>query len=462
MSQNQLAAGISNLSLWQKYQLITDPLGMLEKCAKTYGDIFILPISPNGIPQTIVSNPKAIEKIFKANYEQLDSGTQAGIQPFLIGERSMLAISGERHKRERKLLMPAFHGERMKSYGELIRDISLQVSDRWTIARPFSMRESMQEITFTVILKAVFGLKDGLRYQKLTQLLNQRLEGSQSILRAMLLFIPLLRKNWGPLSPWGRLMQIEQQIDELIYAEIAERRSQLDSDRTDILSLMMAAKDENGEPMSDLELRDELMTLLIAGHETTATSLAWAFYWIHHVPEVKEKLLEELDTLGEGFDFDRVIKLPYLNAVCLETLRIYPVAMFALARLVKSTLEIGEYRFEPGTILAPCIYLTHHREDLYPAPKQFKPERFLERQFSAYEYLPFGGGNRRCLGYAFALFEMKIVLATVLSGYTLELAERKPVKAVRRGLLTAPSTGVRMALKAKRSPVPQEVQPLSM
>jgi cytochrome P450 len=252
-------------------------------------------------------------------------------------------------------------------------------------------------------------------------------------------------------SPWGKFMRLRYQVDELIYAEIHQRRLQPDSSRNDILSLMMAATDESGQPMSDEELRDELVTLLIAGHETTATSIAWALYWIHRHTEVQEKLLQELDTLGDNPDPNVVLRLPYLNAVCSETLRLYPVATLALNRVVKSPLEIMGYKFEPGTLLVPCIYLTHHREDIYPEPKQFKPERFLDRQYAPYEYLPFGGGNRRCIGLAFALFEMKIVLATLLSHWQMELPDSKPVLPVRKGALLGPSQGVRMVATGKVS-----------
>lgn len=450
MSIAKLPEGSQSLSLLQKFQWITNPLELLEKHSQIYGDIFTLAVRRNGKSQVILSNPEAIKKIFTADPKHLDSGKEAGVRPLLVGDRSMLALSGEHHKRERKLLMPPFHGERMRVYGYLIREITDRVTSKWKIGETFPIRSSMQDITFEVILKTVFGLEEGSRYQELTKLLTQRLEGTKSIFRAIILMFPIFRKDWGPLSPWGRLVRNEQQIDRLIYAEIKERRSQPDRDRTDILSLMMAARDEDGNPMTDKELRDELLTLLIAGHETTATSLAWAFYWIHRHPEVKEKLLQELDSLSDNPEFNEILKLPYLNAVCKETLRIYPVTSFTLTRIVKSTLEIGEYQLEPGTIVSACIYLTHHREDLYPEPKQFKPERFLERQFSPYEYLPFGGGNRRCLGYAFAEFEMRLVLAKILSNWDLELANNKPVKSVRRGLLMGPSEGVPMRVKGKR------------
>ena len=460
MPVTKIPGDSGNISLLQKFQFITKPLEVLEKKAKIYGDIFTLAADLNDKPQVIISNPQVIEKIFTASLEQLDSGKEAGIIPFFIGEKSLLSLSGKRHKRERKLLMPPFHGERMRAYGEIIRLLTEKVINQWKIGQTFCVRSSMQAISFQVILKAVFGLEDGVRYQEITRLLTQRLEGTKSIFRAILLFLPILQKDWGPLSPWGRLKRNEQQINQLIYDEINERRSQPDPSRNDILSLMMAARDEDGEPMTDLELRDELITLLIAGHETTASSLAWAFYWIHRLPEVREKLLQELDNLGENPEANDIMRLPYLNAVCQETLRIYPVVNSALPRVVKSPLEIMGYQLEPGTILSASIYLTHHREDLYPEPKQFKPERFLERQFSPYEYLPFGGGNRRCLGYAFALFEMKLVLATVLSNCHLELADGKPVKPVRRALLMSPSE-VRMVAKGKRTKNRQVLQTAS-
>lgn len=202
----------------------------------------------------------------------------------------------------------------------------------------------------------------------------------------------------------------------------------------------MSAVDEAGQPMTDEELRDELMTLLVAGHETTASALTWALYWIHHLPDVHDKLLYELNTLSDNADPSAISRLPYLTAVCQETLRIYPITLTTFVRVLKSPLELMGYEFEAGTALVPCVYLTHQREDLYPEPKRFKPERFLERQFSPYEYFPFGGGNRRCIGIALAQLEMKLVLATIVSRFQLALTDSRPVKPVRRGLTIAAST----------------------
>ncbi|MGI2902446.1 cytochrome P450 [Tolypothrix sp. VBCCA 56010] len=434
----------------QTFQWLTRPLEYMEECTKRYGDIFTLNFRQNSAPQVFISNPQVIQQIFTTDPKLLDSGEPAGIKSPLLGQYSLIALDGKPHQRQRKLLTPPLHGERMQAYGQLISDITEQVTSQWQVGETFAVRPSMQAISFQVILKAVFGLEDGPRYEKLKELLIEILNPKVPILRTLLLIFPALRQDLGAWSPWAKYLRLRSSINELIYAEIRERKEKLDSSQTDILSLMMAARDEAGEPMTEVELRDELMTLLVAGHETTANTLSWALYWIHHLPQVREKLLQELDNLGEQPDPNVILRLPYLNAVCSETLRIYPVAMSALNRLVKSPLQIGGYTFEPGTLLVPSIYLTHHREDLYPQPKQFKPERFLERQFTPYEYLPFGGGNRRCIGMAFALFEMKLVLATILSDWQMELADSKPVQAVRHGLLFVPAGGVKMVVKGKR------------
>jgi cytochrome P450 len=278
--------------------------------------------------------------------------------------------------------------------------------------------------------------------EKIREVLSSLLDIFNSPLSSSLLFFPFLQQDLGAWSPWGRFLRLRQQVDDLLYAEIRERKEKLDVSGDDILSLMLSARYEDGKPMTDIELRDELMTLLFGGHETTASALAW----INYVPEVGEKLLKELDSLGNDPETMEIAKLPYLSAVCSETLRIYPIVLFSFGRIVKSPIEIMGYEFEPGVMLVPSIYLTHHREDIYPEPKRFKPERFLERQFSPYEYFPFGGGNRRCLGYAFALFEMKLVLATVLSRFQLNLAESRPIKPVRRGITMTPSGGVKMMM----------------
>jgi cytochrome P450 len=432
----------------QLLQWIARPLELMETCVQRYGDIFTIRLGKLK-PIVFVSNPQAIQEIFTAQSEQFEVGRGNGILQPLLGEQSLIMVDGDRHQRQRRLLIPPFHGDRMRAYGQLICDITEQVISQWELGEPFPVRPSIQQISLRVILNAVFGLDEGQRYQQLQQLLCSWLELTGSRWNSSLLFFRSLQRDLGAWSPWGRFVRQQQQIDQLLYAEIRERREQPDSSRADILSLLMSAHDEDGKPLTDAELHDELLTLLFAGHETTASALTWALYWIHHLPEVHERLLKELDTVGDA-DISAVARLPYLTAVCSETLRIYPVSLLTFARIVKSPLQLMGYQFEPGTWLAPCIYLTHQREDLYPEPKRFKPERFLERQFSPYEYLPFGGGSRRCIGMAFALLEMKLVLATVLSRYNLAIAGNHLVQPVRRGVTLAPSSGKWLVATAQR------------
>ncbi len=265
-----------------------------------------------------------------------------------------------------------------------------------------------------------------------------------SPLTSAFLFFPWLQKDWGAWSPWGNFLRQQQGIDKEIDREINRRRSEPNVERQDILSLLMSARDETGQPMSDRELRDELMTLMFAGHETTATAMAWALYWIHRHPQIKARLLAEIAKLGTDPDPMEIAKLPYLNAVCQETLRIYPVGMLTFPRIVKEPMELLGYQLQTGQILTGCIYLTHHREDIYPEAKQFKPERFFKKQYSPSEFITFGGGARRCIGEALAQFELKLVLATILSGYDLSLASDRPEQPQRRGVTLAPANGVKM------------------
>lgn len=270
--------------------------------------------------------------------------------------------------------------------------------------------------------------------------------------RVAFLYFPKLKEVIGISELWKQQIKKQEKADQLIYQEIRERRENFDPQRTDILTLLMSSRDENGEPMTDEELRDELMTLLFAGHETTATAISWAFYWIHKLPEVREKLLVELDSLGENPDSSTIFKLPYLTAVCNETLRIYPVGMLTFPRKVKTPISLCGYQLEAGTIIMGSIYLTHQREDIYPQPEKFNPERFLEKQFSPYEFLPFGGGARRCIGLAFAQMEMKLILAKVLKTWSMKLVNTDEIKPQRRGLVTGPNGPINLEIQNLRQP----------
>ncbi|BCL35796.1 cytochrome P450 [Nostoc sp. MS1] len=440
----KLPDGSSSFKWLQIIKIILRPIETLQEIEQRYGDIFTsdLGVFPK---QIIVSNPQAIQELFTADAQLFESGSGNFVVQPLVGANSLILLDGDRHLQQRKLLMPPFHGERMRAYGQVIRDITGQVTSRWAIGKQFTARTCMQDISLQVILRTVFGLQEGERYQQIKQVLVEMLDSFNTPISVVFLFFKSLQRDLGPWTPWGRFIRRRQQLDELLYQEIRERRQQPEANSEDILSLLLSARDENGQPMTDVELRDELMTMLFAGHETTAIALSWALYWIHYVPEVREKLLQELNSIDvANADPTAITQLPYLNAVCSETLRITPVAFFTFPRVLKQPMKFMGYNLPKGMMISPCVYLTHHHPDIYPEPERFKPERFLERQFSPYEFIPFGGGNRRCLGMAFALFEMKLVLATILSQYSLELLDKVPLKPVRRGIVFAPPGGVRL------------------
>ena len=437
----QLPNTIPLSALRQTANWIARPYDFLDECARNYGDTFTMKLV--GFPPLVfLSNPQAIREIFAADAKQFDAGRSNGILQSLLGSNSLVLLDGDRHQRQRKLLLPPFHGEKVKSYGETICQITKKVGSQWQPNQPFLASKVMQDITLEVILQAVFGLREGKRYQQLKPLLASLLDLTGSPLRSSFLFFPWLQQDLGGWSPWGKVVRQRKQIYNLLQAEIDERRSQSSVTGNDVLSLMLLAKDEAGQPMTDSELKDELMTMLIAGHETTATVLAWALYWIHKLPTLKAKLLEELNGLNDNTDPMAIASLPYLTAVANESLRIYPIVPIVFPRFAKQEVTINGRTFPAETTLVPCIYLLHHREDLYPQSKEFRPERFLERQLSAWEFIPFGGGNRRCLGYALAMLEIKLVLATILTDFPLKLADDRLVKPRRRGLTIATSNGI--------------------
>lgn len=446
---------------WQQmFQWIVDPFTLMASSAHRYGDLFTLPVGENLAPVVFIHSPQLLQAVLADGKDYEAPGDRNAIFEPILGRRSLVALSGTAHRRQRQLLLPPLHGERMRHYGQVIWQITGQVIDRWQVDKPFSVRSFMQAIAMQVILRTVFGMESGERYQQLEQLLSAMLDGISSPFSVAILYFPSLQQNLGRLSPWGKFLQQRQQINQLIYREIQERRQSPHADRIDILSLLMSACDETGQPLTDEELRDELMTLLIAGHETTATALTWALYWLHALPEVRQKGLRELHSLGNEITPSNVARLPYLAAVCSETLRIYPVGMLTFPRVPKTDQTLMGYPIEAGTTLVGCISLLHQRSELYPEPQRFKPERFLVRQFLPYEYMPFGAGARRCIGMAFAQYEMQLVLARILSEVELTLVNDRPVKPQRRGL-AAGAGDVRLRVVGRRPLSERVLEPIA-
>ncbi|MEL7240883.1 MAG: cytochrome P450 [Cyanobacteria bacterium J06573_2] len=443
-------------SLIQTLQLIANPINFFDNHAKKYGNTFSLRVlGINSPPVVFFSSPQAINDCFAIPAHKLDFKKATHVFKPLFGSDSIVFQEGKSHNRQRQLLMPPFHGDRLKSYGDTICNITNNVTRDWKSGNIISMQQVMPDITLQIILQVVFGINPGERYEKLIKLLTALLDDITKPLFSSLFFFPPLQQDLGKLSPWGNYLQRREEIDNLIYTEISERRANIDNlgeVGEDILSLLMSASDEDGEKMTDKELRDQLVSLLLLGYETTSGVLAWLFYMIHSHPEVKDKLINELQSDNSNQNSnknspEKIAQLPYLSAVCSETMRLHPIALICTPRMAVDKVEVAGVKFDSGTVLVPCIYLAHRQETTYQQSDKFIPERFLDRKFSAFEYLPFGGGYRGCIGSAFAVYEMKLILATILQKFELELADKKPVKPVRRGITIVPSGGVSMMVK---------------
>jgi unspecific monooxygenase len=439
----------------QLIKWILDPVQFMEQEAALWGDAFTFVLSRNR-PLVFTSNPADIQRIFQ-NDAAFGLGKSNDLLRPLVGDFSLLLMEGKRHRRERKLLMPPFHGERMKSYGTLILDVARQGLQAVPQRQTVKMRSLMQSVTLDVMMQVVFGVQDQARSHQIKPLLIEMLAIGASPLKSSAIFLQFLQQDLGAWSPWGKFLRSRHILYDLLQAEIEERRHNADPERTDILTLMLAIRDEAGNPMSDAEIKDELVTLLFAGHETSATVLAWGSFWLAKRPEMSDRIRQEMRELGDHPDPAAITRLPYLSAFCDEVLRMYPVVPITFPRRTLEEFAIADYTLPPDTSFAPCIYLLHRRPDLYPNPHIFQPERFCDRTYGPHEYIPFGGGARRCLGYALALYEIKLILALLATEHQLDLVDRDPPRIARRGLTLAPHNGVLMQLCDRSAPVLQSV-----
>jgi cytochrome P450 family 135 len=372
-----------------------------------------------------IADRELIEQIFKWKPAQYTVAEPREVMEPVTGPSSILLLDGARHMRMRKLMLPPFHGEAIARYADQIAAVTEREIDGWPPGRRVRMRKVAQAITMEVIIRAVFGITDPERVAELRQVLPKLSAPSPLLL--------LVQKDLGPYSPWGRFLRTRDHVDRLIYEEIERRRNAADGDEPDdILSLLLAARDEGGEPLSDRELRDELITLLLAGHETTATSIGWAFERLLRTPAALERLTREVQA-GESTD--------YLDAVIKETLRVRPVVTEVFRAPTEET-QLGGYSFPARTQMAASILLVQLDPELYPPdPQVFRPERFLDGAPEPYTWVPFGGGVRRCLGAAFATLEMKVVISTVLRRAALRAPRAKSEVARFRGVTLLPSRG---------------------
>ncbi len=400
------------------------PQWMMSQCAARFGETFTLRIVHES-PWVMLSNPDHVKQVFTGDPKVFHAGEGNRILLPVLGAHSVLLLDEGEHMQQRKLLLPQFHGARMQSYRDLMQDVAAREIETWPSGEPYRLRPRMQALTLEIILRAVFGLAEGERIERLRCELRRLLD---LLTRPQMFALPLLM---GPerLSRFGPFQSLMGRVDRLIYDEIAERRGSEElAQLQDIMSLLLQARDaDTGEPMSDVEIRDELLTLLVAGHETTANALSWTV----------ERLARHPDKLGRLKNEVAAGETAYLDAVITETLRLRPVISLVARRLTEP-VQVGDWQLPAGVTVTPSIYLVHRRPDIYPNPESFEPERFLTAKPGTYTWIPFGGGVRRCLGGAFAELEMGVVLAEIVRQWDIEPAQPASEPVLRRAITETP------------------------
>jgi cytochrome P450 len=394
------------------------PVRFLEWCGRRYGDVFTLRLAL-GPPVVLVSEPRLVERVLALPLETATAGEENALLEPLLGPRSVLMLDGPEHVRQRRLLLPYFHGERMRRQGDAIAAIVRADVARWPRGRPFPLLPRMREITSEVILRVVFGLEESARLDELRRSLRRLLAMGSSWMA-----VPALRRDLGPIRPWGRFLDAKAAVDELLRAEVRQRRGAEGPAGDGAIDQLMGG-------MDDAELVDALMTLLVAGHETTATSLAWCFELLLRRPELVARLRED------------AAEARLLDAVVRETLRVRPVFRYTSRRL-RTPLALDGHTIPAGAAVGAAIYLAHRRPDRYPDPDAFRPERFLDAAPAPGAWAPFGGGVRRCIGASFVAYEMALVVREVLGAVELRPASRRPEPIRIRAVTLVPGRGARV------------------
>ena len=421
--------------LLQTARFLARPVPFFERWRHELGETFAARLLGPG-EVVFVSDPQSIKRLFSADrVNTIAPGRNIVLRP-LLGSQSLLLQEGEEHLKRRRLMLPPFHGERMRAYARAIEEVTEETVAGWAVGEPFAVHPSMQAITLEVIMRAVFGVTDPARRDAVRDALVAILAESASPAA-----FGLTARGIRTLPRYRRFARRAALVDELLAAEIPERRADPElAAREDILSLLVAAEFDDGSGMSDGELRDQLLTLLLAGHETTATALAWTLDLLLHSPAALSRLEDELE-LDEA---------DYLDAVCAESLRVRPVVPIT-GRLLREPAMLGGCHLDAGTVVFAAIYLAHTNPVTYPDPFVFRPERFLDEAPETYSWIPFGGGTRRCIGAAFAQMEMRVALRTILRSVRLEAAAARPQRMVRRNVTLTPADGARVVVTERLS-----------
>jgi cytochrome P450 len=435
ISRHQLPPGPRAPSLLQMMATWTRPAASLERLRQRYGKRVTvkLPLQP---PFVILSDPDEIKELLTASPTAIHPGEGARILEPIVGKNSVILLDEGVHLEQRKLMLPAFHGEKMQRLVGLMTELTERELDGWPREQPVTLHPRLQRLTLEIILRAVFGLEEGAQLDELRAALTEVLAFAENPLSVL----PAAREKLRWLRPVREFERTAKRTDEILFEVIEQRRADGGSSRDDVLAMLLEARHEDGSPMSDHELRDELMTALVAGHETTASQLAWAFERLARERRVTAKLVDEIDA-GESDE--------YLTATVHEILRLKPVLPNAEPRLTKEQVTIGGFTYPAGVALLASAYLVHHDPEIYPEPYAFRPERFVGSAPGTYTWLPFGGGRRRCLGASFALQEMKIVLRAVLSRFELAAPSDAPEQTGRRSITFSPRGGATVILRER-------------
>jgi cytochrome P450 len=425
----RLPSAVQFIGFW------TRPYAILERCRERYGKRFTirLPATP---PFVMLSDPDEVKEVFTAPPDVLRPGQGARVLEPVVGANSVLLLDERAHMEQRKLILPAFHGERMERLTHLMEEVAAEEIATLPRRTAVALHPRMQELTLKIILRAVFGIDPGARFDALCERLQAMLAFGDRPISLMPPKPDTLTARIGErIGPFAQFVRLQEEVDEILFELITERRVN-GGGGADVLAMLLEAQHEDGSPMSEQEIRDELLTLLVAGHETTATSLAWAFDRLVQEPAVLDRLVEEIDGDGDA----------YVTATIQETLRARPVLPNVAPRLVAKPIEVGGWDYPPGCSLVANAYLIHHDPDIYPDPYAFRPERFLEDPPGTYTWIPFGGGRRRCIGASFAMLEMKVVLRTLLGACTVSAAAGGVEVARRRNVTVRPVAGARAVL----------------
>ena len=404
---------------------IARPTDFMNRTRREYGDVFTVRFA--GVGRFVfVSDPMLIKQIFTAPPEQLRAGEANWPLIPMLGGRGTLLLDGREHLQRRRLILPPFHGERLERYRGMFAEVAREQIAGWPRGEPFALVPRMQAITLELIMRVVFGEdEEPERLKQLATAMTDLARAGQN----KLAMIPWLRDDFGRYSPMGMFMAVRERVDRVLYEEIQRRRERGGLDqREDVFSMLLQTE------MTDRELRDEFMTILVAGHETTTTALGWAFERLLRHPGMYERLRTD----------ER-----WAEAVVNETLRLRP-PLPLVGRVVKQDFQLDGYTIATGETLTPCIWLTHRREEAYPEPYAFKPQRFLDKGPETYAWLPFGGGTRRCVGAAFAQLEMTVVMKTIAETVDLQPADPEAEHVGRRAIVLAPKRGARVVARDRR------------